>query len=250
MAPFGASRAGLMSVAGDDIPDSVVYQLKTPISGLSDGDTVNTWPAVEGKPDATSSSLIYSENEFNEIDAVSGDGIDDILNCGSDSTDIIGGTEFTWAMTIQTQDTDRIIMGFEDENIDSFCRIDFRDDGDIQLRMRDDTTNITTLVADSPGIRDGNPYSIVWVRGDDDGGDNWELYIGQQGQTIGQEPLSVDSDGFDLGEFTSPADDPDDFTLFARNKDDFHGDMFISQFELANDAWSETEIDDFHERVL
>ena len=82
MAPFGASRAGLMSVAKDDIPDSAISQYDA-----SDSDTVVTsngtvveWQDKIGDNDLTGSFSSVEDGAVNGLDALLSDGVDDEMD--------------------------------------------------------------------------------------------------------------------------------------------------------------------------
>ena len=80
MAPFGASRAGLMSVVGDDIPDSGNLQAHYAtrlLSGFSDGDTVDPFSDDAGANDAPAiGNPLYRTNILNSEPAVEYDADD------------------------------------------------------------------------------------------------------------------------------------------------------------------------------
>ena len=84
MAPFGASRAGLMSVAEDDIPDSAIYQWDATELSLSDGDSVSSWTDEIGELELTGAAT-YRDDGINGVAAVEFDGTDDTLDSAIDS---------------------------------------------------------------------------------------------------------------------------------------------------------------------
>ena len=80
MAPFGASRAGLMSVAEDDIPDSGTAQYQFDVrelNGFEDGNVVNDWTDTRISDVTASGSATYRENVLNGYSMLEFDGSDD-----------------------------------------------------------------------------------------------------------------------------------------------------------------------------
>ena len=66
MAPFGASRAGLMSVAADDIPDSAVAHYDATQEDFSDGGSVSTLTDFSGSNnDATGGTPTFLVDQRN-----------------------------------------------------------------------------------------------------------------------------------------------------------------------------------------
>ena len=76
MAPFGASRAGLMSVAEDDIPDSgLLHDYNIEDLNLTDGEAIETVPDSVGSEDlSVVGSPTYRTEQFNGFDVAELDG--------------------------------------------------------------------------------------------------------------------------------------------------------------------------------
>ena len=76
--PLGASRAGLMSVAKDEIPDSVVYQLNSLEIEANEGESLSGWEdnITEDTVDAVGSPT-YRDSSINDNPGVELDGTDD-----------------------------------------------------------------------------------------------------------------------------------------------------------------------------
>jgi len=235
-------------------PDSVVYQLRTPIEGVSDGDPVTTWPAATGSPDGQNGTdLVYSEGAFGDRDAVSSTSSGASLNIGSDSVNVIADSVFAWAVCLQTTNSGwemgyradgrgEVWMGYEDGTVE-FAVTGFED---TTIRRR------TSIFADIE-LDDGTPRAVVWNRAFPDSGSGfdgeWEIWAGEQGGEISQLETEIDSGFEDATRFDAPADDDDDVFLWGGT---FESNMegSISHFELADDILSATEISGFHSRAF
>lgn len=236
-------------------PDSVVYQLRTPIEDVSDGDPVTTWPAGIGSPDGQNGTdLAYSEGAFGDRDAVSSNSSDASLNIGSDSVNVIGDSTFAWAICLQTTNSEwgmgyraddpersEVSMRYEDGTVE-FAVIGAETDNDLTV-IRE-----TSIFADIE-LDDGTPRAIVWNRDFSDSGTGWEIWAGEQGGEISELETEIDSGFEDADDFFAPADTDDDMFLW---KVPFEPNMegSISHFELADDILSPTEISGFHSRAF
>ena len=80
MAPFGASRAGLMSVTRDDIPDSgLLRDFDASSINATDNDSIDSWDDSQSETTLTGSG-IYRDDGINGEPAVEFDGVDDYFN--------------------------------------------------------------------------------------------------------------------------------------------------------------------------
>jgi len=235
--------------------DSVVYEIQTPIEGLSDGDPVEIWPASVGSPDGEGTELTYSEGAFDGIDAVSGDGDggfgtdDPVLNIGSDSANVVFSSTFSWVMTIQSNN-DEWGMGYISGSADDNVRMEYEENTlEFSVAGRDSDTNLaeTSIFADIE-LDDGAARTIVWNRTSADdgsgfGNNEWEIWAGEQGGEISELETEIDG-GFE----DSVSDDipEDDMTLFSESFSDAL-DGSISLFALADETLSADTIELFHE---
>lgn len=234
--------------------DGIVYEIQTPIEGLSDGDAVETWPASIGSPDGQGTKLTYSEGAFDGIDAVSADGPggfgqdDPVLNIDPGIVDVIFEPVFSWLMTIQSNN-DGWRMGYIDGDTgDQELRVEY-DDGTLEFDLRgtnDIGTLRTTSISADIELDDGAVRTIVFNRtappdGGVSGGDEWEIWAGEQGGEISQLETEIEP-GFE--ESTSDTIPDNGVNLL----DALDGSM--SQFALADETFSEDQIQVFHELAL
>ena len=83
MAPFGASRAGLMSVRRDAIPDSVEYHYDATELNVSDGSSISTWDdSVGGQDLSGGGGASFTNDGINGNPSVTFDGVDDYFEFG------------------------------------------------------------------------------------------------------------------------------------------------------------------------
>ena len=157
MAPFGASRAGLMSVAADDIPDTAeFYWLAESFS--------DPWLDAVIEREMSVSGLTASTTNDTEI--VSGDGTDgglaDISDFGS-AWDGQAAIEFA----ISTTDNDAAVCGYRvDEgerlaiSVGSTSITNANSDGVIGVGLGDANGNLVFFEG-STEINDGSLHSVV-----------------------------------------------------------------------------------------
>ena len=81
MAPFGASRAGLMSVSADEIPDSDLLQIHLDATDSATLPDTTEWEDKSGNGfDLTGSYTEVATDRINGLDAVYFDGTDDLMD--------------------------------------------------------------------------------------------------------------------------------------------------------------------------
>ena len=168
MAPFGASRAGLMSVVRDDIPDSGEDH-----QYVAD-DFDDPWPDRIG--DADMEVFGISASTFgNGETSVSGDGTDD--HGLADGPQLIFNREsFGVAFTFETTDSDARFGAVQEEvSVGNVAQINLESGGEVDLTLRDDNGN-TTAVETEQSYNDGDQYLCVINKNDDDP-DNWDFYV-------------------------------------------------------------------------
>ena len=136
MAPFGASRAGLMSVAVDDIPDSAILHLDAQsLTGFNDGQTVSTWSDESTEGNDLTGSAIYRENGINGNPSLEFDPAQDHGFTGTMTTSLQPNAVFAVFEWFRTFDEDdglyRIFI-----TRDSFTNLDARNtSGDLGWNM-------------------------------------------------------------------------------------------------------------------
>ena len=191
MAPFGASRAGLMSVAADDIPDSEIdpeYRWIASDLDLSDSDPVTSnWvDRVSGLELAPTGSPTFRSDIAGGQPAVEIDSVDDGFDLVSSLP------HFDGAYTI-------IFVGVKLNSVDDDGTVvDFFDDNGVQIRYRDESGGSPQLFTEparnfisapeSPTV--GNPH-IISARWD---GSDEEIRINGNGNTASADSLS-DNEG-------------------------------------------------------
>ena len=165
MAPFGASRAGLMSVAEDDIPDSVVYQYDARTYDGSD-----TWTDDVGNQNMTIVGSPTKSTLSDGSDSISGDGVDD-AGRGPKVPNIIGDGEFTieFAFQADINEGDFLRWGTQTGAGDRFS---FRehagdtggDSGSMEFQMADSDGNRFFIdPQDNVSLFDGTRHDITWI---------------------------------------------------------------------------------------
>ena len=200
MAPFGASRAGLMSVVGDDIPDSDAYRyLMDEGSGdmfndTSSGDTV----------DAT-----HKGGWNSRLDAIGGfaatfNGTDEFAQTDDDVP--VNGDEFTAVAWIEPDSLHRggIFATTDDPSalVENGYYVELRSDGDIQaVNAENDNRNPIAVVSEG---YNADEFIFVSVTGN---GDETNLYVweidSQLGTASGSAGRSETSTRFTFGAFDS-----------------------------------------------
>ena len=131
--PLGASRAGLMSVVGDDIPESEIdhdYRWIANDIDLSDGDSVSNWSDITGPADLSAvGSPTFRENSVNEQSSVEIDSVDDGFDIdpfsGTNSLEPDGGLTFIW-----------VFVKFNSADDDGTLAVHVGDNVDLQIRFR------------------------------------------------------------------------------------------------------------------
>ena len=207
MAPFGASRAGLMSVTRDDIPDSAIYHY--PFPDRSDDTLVEQLQGENG----TAVGLTNTSGDWWEGFAEAGDGTDDYgdlttLPLFSDPLVSDHTTDFWVAMTVKTTVDSGDLTGARHSASNDGHTSWFRfgvgvatDDGKPILLLRgadgDDVDEDIRVAADQT-VNDGNKHRIVLNKIGNDGND-WEWYIdGSSVSTIIERNDGID----DFGDWT------------------------------------------------
>ena len=157
MAPFGASRAGLMSVAEDDIPDSLEYQYFSTEQQYADSETVDPFEdSVEPKVDlpATGSPTLNADS-LNTVDAVELDGSNDEYDY--DYTDSIISEPCTLLFALRQNPSNDIETLWDDINTES--RIQNQVDNNRWFLRIDDTTSFGSTDNDTGDLIISLPIS-------------------------------------------------------------------------------------------
>ena len=145
MAPFGASRAGLMSTRVDAIPDSenIHTQYIIEEESLADQDSITTFTDQSGNGhDLTGGDPVYVADEWNGNAVARFDGTDDELD-----GDISNITQpFTYAFTLQFTGSQSDILTVQTGDDSSEGVLRNRDDTDgLQARSRENLSTGTNF---------------------------------------------------------------------------------------------------------
>ena len=132
--------------AGDDIPDSAINHWETPIEGLSDNDTVTTWPEQVQNADISGTNLTYSETVMDNTAGVVGNGTDSFGSAtpASDYADVVSG-DFAQLYTVNGEANNQFFD----------CRDTFENSINIRLDGPGGATGdrpLVTIVADGDRI--------------------------------------------------------------------------------------------------
>ena len=232
-------RGSLRSVSTEvpAIPDSAIYYWQTPISGLSEGDPVNTWPAEVGGEDISGDGLTYRVNAVDDRDGVEGDGADTgEAAIGDFATEILG--DFSVGISF-TADGDGDLIGVGDDNLDQRFVISIgtstigvsADSGDLGFRIRDENDNNRIEFTVDGSFSDGQVYNIL-MRKDGDAADDFEVIINGINQDL---DFDVDDT---LDSFSAFSDPVGFYDTYRHDTDVFGGDGIdgtVSSFRFYDD---------------
>ena len=187
MAPFGASRAGLMSTRVDAIPDSEADQKLAHRYVLDDIN--NTISDSVGEVDGEVNGVSSTSGDWSGGEAGESDGVDDHISFAPEWDIFESPTDIAIALSVKTTDNGyRLIEGQEDagtnEDWIQFGSGIIGDDGGLDMLIRnrgeDEDARITT---GSNLINDGDPYRIVF-NVPSGNTDDWEIWKNQTDQPI------------------------------------------------------------------
>ena len=136
MAPFGASRAGLMSVAKDEIPDSGVpnelYRWNGVEIGVSDGTSPFNWPeSIAGLDDADAIGEPTFRSDQGGVPASEYDGTDDAHGATPNGNAPEGSEDISVFVTAWFNSIDDHAVFDESGNDSEGFHLGIRDDGDV-----------------------------------------------------------------------------------------------------------------------
>ena len=178
MAPFGASRAGLMSTRVDAIPDSVLDQKADFRFAIVEGEGTEIEDSI-GDNDATANFERWDDSEdWVGGWAKDGDGVDDHIDVGT-LGDFGSNLDNDWflAFTIKTTDESNFI-GFREDwdfvfSTDSFG---FGAADDVVTFAINDEDGNNSQVETNTEVTDGNPHRLI-LNSIGPNPDDWEFYI-------------------------------------------------------------------------
>ena len=225
-----------------DIPDSVVYQWRTPIDGLSDTDVVSTWPDSVGDNDGSGVGVTYNEGGFAGADAVSADGNDDLVE--TSPVPELYQTSFTWAFTYRSTQNSRGIMGQEEDG-DNYTRWDVFNEASGEPEFHFAESGEGIRVSGSTDVHTGDVFSVIWVCPDILDVETWEIWVGSENTDPSEETVTI---GQNQNATQTPTAS-EGFMMFARPPNgDFEIDADIGWMEIAEEAWSSDDVQNFHDR--
>ena len=232
--PFGASRAGLMSVAEDDIPDSVESQWRRE-------EFADPWPANVGDVDMSVSGL--SKSTFsNGEDSVFGDGTD-AHGLASGPETLATNETFGIAFTIQYPNPDQFDTFFGCTGDGQFFIRDPSGSGTIEIALQDSNSNNLNVETDNQ-YDDGNPHPIIINKRGNSASDIG-FYVDDM--TTEQSTTINNDQGFDHTNYNLSTD----WAFWARNTDgtiDSNIEADMGVIELNSNPYSEEEREEFVSR--
>ena len=209
MAPFGASRAGLMSVAADDIPDSggLHEYWASQEDGFDDEDPINTLSDQIADNDLSGTAM-FREDDLGGRDAIDYDGTDD----GHSGDSAADDGEYTLLFVARLDSVD------DSGDRTLYSNGDFGNDG-FALRTRGGTFNVTHGgVASEGGSSADTDRHLFTVRYDGsnlnlriDGVDDFDRSVGYNSAgenddlTVGKAPSDSENTNMTFG-FARPHD--------------------------------------------
>ena len=244
MAPFGASRAGLMSTRVDAIPDSEADQKLIHRWVLDD---VNgTVEDSEGDADGTNNGVTSVDGDFAGGSAGDGDGVDDhILTTTLGDFGSQMDSSYAFAFSFETTDNGdfaAVIDSDSGENNGFFLTTReffggtanklgyaYRDDSDYRIRV-DSNQDVTN----------GETYRAVVNVPDPTDANSVEIWLNQA-----EENTNI---GDVLGSLTAPKNFNENVTLFAvnnRGSIDGHIDSVIDDFCVFDESLTQSEIESY-----
>ena len=244
MAPFGASRAGLMSTRVDAIPDSVLLQYKA--TEVAAGDT--TWPDDNDVADMTLTGNESDETMSDGSESLGFDGDNDhgLIDFSNELSNEFQ-TEYTIELAFETTESSETStpIGFQEndnQRIQTFLNRDENfnsDDGNLLFRITDDSDNRLIVAFDSsPNLNDGTRQNLSIVVEDASSNDVKFILNGVE------EDVSIaDSDGPN-----NFVDWTRDFTISAYNREgsiEAHSEIDYGALRLHDEAIDEQTIGDY-----
>lgn len=239
------SERGQTVGVADAIRDTLVYRWVTPISGLSDGATDFTWPADTGTPSISAQyGLSYSENSIDgQYDGVSGDGSDDYGDTQSQLpnwTDNFISNDRALVVEFQSSSFNARNPFFGVHNTSTGSVLTFRpDNGEIQIRLRDDSGNEVIFETSAGPFDDGNYHVLILNKQGSDPA-NWDWYESAGGSATQLNSNIVSNAS--LGTFSTDLD----FYTHARNdagSPSTHQSIDLGQIALADSTLNSSERD-------
>ena len=239
--PLGASRAGLMSVAVDDIPDSAV--LHYPMIDRSNNTIIETLEGADGTAQGTTNV----SNNWHEGYAEDGDGNEDYIELTNWSVVDFGSSlTSNWSILITTETSngnDVWIMGNDSGPDDMLFRLTIghknAGEGELSYDMRDENGNILE-VSTNNRFDDGDKHRIVWNKTGNNA-DDLEIWVDGSKQDVS---IHEDED------FSTVSNFNDFVALMSRNTDtgiaddgrNFEG--VLDNLIVCNDSLDSSEISD------
>ena len=230
MAPFGASRAGLMSVAADDIPDSAIYRY--PFAERSDDTLVEE---IQGE-NGTAVELTNVTGNWTENHAERGDG----TNYGS--LVAFSETEFSGPFSLEfsfesTDDSDKRIGGVKEGSQRIVLRIR---EGNLAIQTSD-IDNESIIVETTESFATGSQKHIVIGWDDFVDADTYDIYV----DTVENSNVAFDQSpsAGNLTDYTEP------FFTHAKNDDGSKLDGIdadIGFWQFHDERLSQSQVDDLY----
>lgn len=226
----------------DAIPDSAINQWRL--------DDVNSVMADSiGDKDLTNNALSSVSGDFVGGAAADGDGVDDHASVSYDEFGSTLDGSVTIAFTIETDDSECIVMGVRDTDGNNFAVslgnspsvAGDPDPRDVAFAYGTGGDPDDVSVYAEEEVSANEKTRVVLTKDGNDGGDIDIYYNG------GEKPINVSNDGFvDLGGFDY------DIGFFARNFEGSfsdHADATIDNIIFAGDYWDDKTVsDDFNEQ--
>ena len=245
--PVGASRVSTIGRVGVSIPDSVVYRWENPIDGLSDQDTVSTWPHEIGGIDMEMvGSPIYDESGLNDTPGVDfGDGSEyGELGDVSDFFDVFPGKHaIAYSVYLPENPSDEAYMGTSPGGPNTIWRVDYgrfnASDGAIGYQIRDEDRNNVEINTTDTFDDDDTHFIVINATGIS--GSDLDIYVDDMENPV---DVTVEEDDDLTGEIVDLDGDDAPFLAGVNNDGgDLIGsaDMTVGTVSLLNDSLNESE---------